>query len=227
MAAFPAIEPKNRSYDLAGDFPMVAEEAWPSGSVRYATGLTPFTNTGLQLTLTYENISDTDALLLLEHYKLQQGGLIDFLLPAVIWQGHASDLVPSGTRWRYVEPVQVESRKGALANVSVVLEAMAFDYGAVLPETKWRINVSIGAGVGLQSSVGLSLQAGGTAFSGATLSATASVSGGSATGDANVAGITIIVNASLSPGAAAGNASATGMTSTVAASVSGGAATGS
>lgn len=204
MPAFPAIEPRSRSYDLAGDFPMVAEEAWPSGTVRYATGRTPSTNAALRLTLAYENISDAEALLLLEHYSLQQGGLVPFVLPAVIWQGHAADLVPGGTRWRYVEPVQVESRKGALANVSVVLEAMAFDYGAVIPATKLRINASIAAAVGMRSSVGVSLQAGDTAFSGATLSATASVSGGSATGDANVTGITITVNASLSPGAATG-----------------------
>jgi hypothetical protein len=126
MPAFPAIEPKTRAYDLGGDFPVTSEEAWPSGSVRYATGRTVYNAAGMRLTLTYKDITADEAQLLRAHYHNQQGGMIPFMLPAVIWKGHASDLLPSSTRWRYAEPPSEESKKAGQASMTIVLQSMDY-----------------------------------------------------------------------------------------------------
>jgi hypothetical protein len=133
MATFPAIEPLTRSYDF-GEFPMAEETAWSSGRVRYLTGSEPLMVSGLLLTLEYTELTQAEALQILDHYAFQQGGSVDFLLPDVIWLGHTTDITPSGTRWRYAERPEKNERRTGLVDMTVTLEAMAYtsDVGTVV-----------------------------------------------------------------------------------------------
>jgi hypothetical protein len=126
MAAFPAIEPSSRSYSIAGDFPMQEERAWPAGFIRYRTGLTPLTAVGLPLDLGFEDVTESQLATIRAHYRNQQGGTIPFTLPAVIWQGHATAIVPTSTQWRYTSPPKEDGPQGGIYAVTVSLESVDY-----------------------------------------------------------------------------------------------------
>jgi hypothetical protein len=125
MAAFPAIEPYRRAYDLARS-PMEEQSAWPGVSIRYATGLTGTEQTGAVLRLSYINLSDAQIQQLRSHYTGQLGGVIDFTLPPIIWQGSGSMLANPAIEWHYAGAPQEAQRKGGLFNVTVTLESGLF-----------------------------------------------------------------------------------------------------
>ena len=125
MPTFPAIEPLRRSYELA-DFPMEEEAAWPGVPVRYRTGYDPLAAGGMVLRLDYEDLSGTEMQLIRDHWKSQQGGIVDFNVPPIIWQGNTSQAAPALARWRYLAPPEETQKKGNRYDVSIELEAMPF-----------------------------------------------------------------------------------------------------
>ena len=129
MATFPSLEPNSRSYDITGELPMVIEQAWPSGQVRYRTGYDPLASVGMQLQLEYLDLREAQVQQLRNHYEFQQAGLVPFALPAVIFQGITGDVFPTGTQWRYTGAPSEVQKKGDRFDVTVPLESM--DYIAV------------------------------------------------------------------------------------------------
>jgi hypothetical protein len=125
MSTFPSIEPTRREYDL-GDFPMEEEAPWPGVGVRFRTGFDPLAVEGLTLTLTFEDLRETQMQQIRTHYDSRQGGTVPFTLPAVIWLGDSAPPVPSGTRWRYLAPPEEDQKKGGWFDVTVPLEAQGF-----------------------------------------------------------------------------------------------------
>jgi hypothetical protein len=206
MPLFPAIEPNTRSYDLVGDFPMVEEVSWPSTSTRYRTGRTPFTAAGLQMVLTYQDITLEQKLLIRDHYKQQQGGLIPFILPPIIFQGQTYTLIPSGTRWRYMGPPEEQDRRGGgLATITVTLEATAADYGAVVRGIRRRIVFELAAANGITASLSIMLDAGGASIAGIENIVAVDLVAGAATGEGLSAGIENTVTVALVAGVASGD----------------------
>ena len=126
MATFPALEPNTRSYDITGELPMMIEQAWPAGQVRYRTGYDPLASVGLQLQLEYLDLSEAQVQLLRDHYDFQQAGLVPFALPAVIFQGITGNVFPAGTQWRYTGAPEEIQKSGGLIDVNVPLESMAY-----------------------------------------------------------------------------------------------------
>lgn len=120
MADFPAIEPDTRSWSF-GAFSMSAVSGVGGGAIRFSHSTTGL---GHQLTLGFVNLSDADASLIRLHYRGQQGGVLSFFLPDVIWLGHASptDVVPATSRWKYQGDPQETSKGGGLFDVSVQLQ---------------------------------------------------------------------------------------------------------
>jgi hypothetical protein len=125
VSIFPSIEPTRREYDL-GDFPMEEEVPWPGVGVRFRTGFDPLAVEGLTLTLTFEDLRETQMQQIRTHYNSRQGGTVPFTLPAVIWLGDSAPPVPSGTRWRYLAPPEEKQKKGGRFDVVVPLEAQGF-----------------------------------------------------------------------------------------------------
>ena len=99
MADFPAIEPTGRSYDF-GTYAMSATGSLSGASVRFNHSTTMI---GARLTLTFADMPDAELETLRAHFRGQDRGLVSFLLPAIIWQGHTDleFLAPATDRWIY------------------------------------------------------------------------------------------------------------------------------
>jgi len=119
MATFPELEPATRAYDF-GLFPLTEQPSLSAGIVRFRHSVTP---ENYQLTLGYTALTDAEAALIREHYQGQGGGYRSFQLPPIIWKGHTftGNVVPTNTRWRYIEAPEEEHRSAGYVNVSVTL----------------------------------------------------------------------------------------------------------
>jgi hypothetical protein len=119
MATFPDLEPAARSYDL-GLFPLTEQPSLSAGIVRFRHSVTP---QNYQLTLGYTALTDAEASLIRQHFQGQGGGYRSFQLPSIIWKGHTftGNVVPTNTRWRYIEAPEEEHRSAGYVNLSVTL----------------------------------------------------------------------------------------------------------
>jgi hypothetical protein len=121
MADFPTLEPATRRYD-PGDFPLTESPAFGAMPIRFLHGSTA---RQLLLSLDFVYLNNTEAASIRTHYEGQDGSLLAFLLPNIIWQGHTSitDIAPTSTLWRYDAPPEEEQLSGGLFNVSVKLRS--------------------------------------------------------------------------------------------------------
>lgn len=121
MADFPALRPAARKYSLGG-FP-VTTEADSGGSVRFLHGTAAFGHT---LDLDFPGLTETQATLIREHYRTQNGGYIPFALSTQAWAGHASmtDLVPSTTLWKYAQAPDETHHPRGIVDVQVRLRSV-------------------------------------------------------------------------------------------------------
>jgi hypothetical protein len=119
MATFPELEPAARSYDF-GLFPLTEQPSLSAGIVRFRHSTTP---QNYQLTLGYTALTDAEASLIREHFQGQGGGYRSFQLPPIVWRGHTftGNVVPTNTRWRYIEAPEEEHRSAGYVNVTVTL----------------------------------------------------------------------------------------------------------
>lgn len=118
MAAFPAIEPLNRSYGL-GAHPMAVAGFSSSDEVRFLQGAT---SSGLPLSLEFVALTTSEATEIHDHY-LGQRQHQPFTIPAALWRTHSSQFnaVPAASIWRYAGPPQESPRSGGLVDVTVSL----------------------------------------------------------------------------------------------------------
>jgi len=126
-ASFPSgLKPTSRSY-RPGKFPQVAFEALNGATTMIRYGQKPY---NAQLTLTFANISDTDADRILDHYEERMAtfsdvtfdmatGLAGMDLNLAFRLGQTF-LGSTGfeLKWRYAEPPQVESVYRGISTVT-------------------------------------------------------------------------------------------------------------
>jgi hypothetical protein len=106
MATFPALKPNSRNLVL-GNFPQMEYVGTSGVSTRFLYGST--FQVSYKLTFTYASLVESDIALLYNHYDGQQGSLISFALPTVIWDGYSTIPVdPANYEWRYVNPLTIE-----------------------------------------------------------------------------------------------------------------------
>lgn len=119
MATFPALEPATRNYDF-GLFPLTEKPTASAGSVRFRHSVT---SQNYQLALGYVDLTDAEASLIREHFQFQGGGYRSFQLPPIIWAGHSysGNIVPTNTRWRYIETPEEEHSKAGYVSMTVTL----------------------------------------------------------------------------------------------------------
>lgn len=122
MAIFPSIKPNGRSL-VIGNFPQTEYTGTSGVSTRFIYSLTY--QISYSLSLTYSNLLEVDITALYNHYDGQQGSLLPFALPAVIWAGYSSVPVDAATyEWRYIEPLQIVPSGINRFNTTVSLESV-------------------------------------------------------------------------------------------------------
>lgn len=118
---FPSLRPTSRTYE-SGDFPVRTYKSQSGVEARILYGSR---RTGMSMSLSYDNIRDTQAEQFLDHYDETKGTYFTFTLPAVVrtgWSGNGDAIdAPSGNRWRYDGPPSVNSVRPGISSVSVKL----------------------------------------------------------------------------------------------------------
>ena len=117
---FPSLNPSRRDY-TPGDW---AQEKYRSMSgsetrIRFGDRRTDST-----LSLQYQNISDTNAALFLEHYDDRLGTFKNFTIPTAVlagWSGASYIPTTNAPKFRYSEPPKVSAVRPGISNVSVEL----------------------------------------------------------------------------------------------------------
>ena len=121
---FPELVPTSRSFD-PGNWPVKQFRSQNGAEVRILYGSR---RTGMELSLSYSNITDVQAEQFLDHFEECKGTFLTFLFTGGAgakrgWQGNTDALgaAQSGNRWRYAEAPQLESVRPGRSNVSVKL----------------------------------------------------------------------------------------------------------
>ena len=110
---------------------MSAAQAFGGSAIRFSHAADPIGHT---LELFYADLPDAELQAIRDHYVGQEGGLLSFLLPAVIWQGHdtTEDVVPATYRWKYTGPPDEAAKAGGFYDVTVPLECVGPELGSLL-----------------------------------------------------------------------------------------------
>jgi hypothetical protein len=126
--AFPAIEPTSRSFTAP---------RWPTSGITSQSGVTTRRLWGsrpsqAQLSLSFDNISDDNAGLIVAAYNSAKGATTELTLPAVLFNGASAALTGwmnttstgAGMKWFFAEdPPTVESVAPGRSSVRVALVA--------------------------------------------------------------------------------------------------------
>lgn len=120
MATFPALKPTARSL-LLGNYPQGIFNALSGANVRFLKNTKRIDQ---QLNLNYQHITETELQLIYDHYAGQEGTLIPFDLPAIVWDGYTS--IPVSVvdyEWRYASNFSVNTSSPLRYNLVIELIA--------------------------------------------------------------------------------------------------------
>ena len=119
MATFPTLTPAGRSYSL-GRFAMTTQAGLGGSQIKF---LHSTNKSGVAMTLTFENLTQAEMADIRDHYRGQQGSFVSFLLPDEVWAGQSSvtNIVPTGTQWKYAAPPEETQKSAGYVDVSVSL----------------------------------------------------------------------------------------------------------
>ena len=121
MATFPSLEPTSRAVSL-GDYPQQFHEGTSGDRVAFKFGTD---RVGQVLTLEYEYLTESEAQQIIDHYKGQQGFLISFDLPALVWSGYTTRPIPAADyEWRYGPERTIGISSPVSYSVTVQLESV-------------------------------------------------------------------------------------------------------
>jgi len=119
--AFPSLIPSTRNY-ASGDYPVKTFRSQSGSESRILYGNR---RTGMTLELQYDNITDANAELFLNHYDETKGTYTTFTLPTVAltgWSGNADAIdAATGNAWRYDGPPQITNVRPGISSVQVRL----------------------------------------------------------------------------------------------------------
>lgn len=121
MATFPSLAPRTRALTL-GDIPQQVYTGVSGGDIRFKQGSSFIAQ---RLVLGYEFLIESEAQQILDHYAGQEGSLIPFDLPSIVWGGYTTPPVSSASyQWRYAGPFEVGIASPKRYNLSVELETV-------------------------------------------------------------------------------------------------------
>lgn len=140
-AAYPALKPVSRTYNM-GQFAVSREIGFGGGQVKFLHG--DYVS-GLTMSLTYENLTQAEMASIRDHYRGQQGTVINFLLPADIWAGQSSviNIVPAGMRWKYSSPPEEAQKAGGYVDSKVELITDATWLPSIEPVAGFDLGINV------------------------------------------------------------------------------------
>jgi hypothetical protein len=119
--AYPSLTPSSRNYS-SGDYPVKTFTSQSGSESRILYGSR---RTGMTLELQYDNLTDANAELFLDHYDETKGTYITFTLPASAFSGWSGnkDAIDAATAnsWRYDGPPQVSNVRPGISSVQIKL----------------------------------------------------------------------------------------------------------
>jgi hypothetical protein len=120
--AFPSLVPSARQFS-PGSWPVRTFKAQDGAEVRLLYGNR---RTNMKLTLSYNNITDTQAESFLNHFYEVRGTYDTFTLPDATgngWAGTPGALTAaiSGNRWRYEEEPQISAVRPGVSSLNLTL----------------------------------------------------------------------------------------------------------
>ena len=114
--SFPNLTPTGRTYD-PGDWPVKKYQALSGAEIRIRYGNL---RTNQRLTLTYDNITDSEASQFLDHYVSVQGTFLKFTIGGNVFNGSGLSKGRDAV-YRYDGPPQVTSVRPNISSVVVNL----------------------------------------------------------------------------------------------------------
>lgn len=102
MATFPALTPVERTYSV-GEFKLDRRDDLSGAAVRYPRSTVA---TGHELSLSFLLLAESEAIKILDHYRIVQGDFVPFRLRPETWCG--TDVAYSDLVWRYDSPPSVQ-----------------------------------------------------------------------------------------------------------------------
>jgi len=119
--AYPSLTPSTRNYS-SGDYPVKTFTSQSGAESRILYGSR---RTGMTLELQYDNLTDANAELFLDHYDETKGTYTTFTLPASAFSGWSGnkDAIDAATAnsWRYDGPPQVSNVRPGISSVQIKL----------------------------------------------------------------------------------------------------------
>lgn len=119
--AYPSLRPTSRTFD-PGSYPVKTFKAQSGAEARILYGSKRVDQV---LTLSYDNVTDSQAEQFVTHYDEAKGTYLTFALPSEVragWKANASTLdTVSGASWRYEAPPVITSVKPGISSVQVKL----------------------------------------------------------------------------------------------------------
>jgi hypothetical protein len=118
---FPALRPTARDFK-PGDWPVKSYNSQSGAEVRILYG---DTRTKMELSLSYDNLTDAQAEQFLTHYDEVKGSYLTFDINNIAkagWSGSAAGIDAGNiNKWRYAEPPQVTAVRPGRSSVRVSL----------------------------------------------------------------------------------------------------------
>jgi len=122
--AYPTLQPTARAFTL-GEYPIKSVQSQSGVETRILYGNK---RSNMELDLSYDNISDSQAELFVTHYDQTKGEYLTFTLPSAAragWSASASTIdVVSGAAWRYDGPPSITAVKPGVSSVRVKLKGV-------------------------------------------------------------------------------------------------------
>lgn len=120
MADFPSIKPNARSISL-GNTPQLEYNAPSGANVRFLQGTKRVQQ---RLSMSFNALTESELYSIYDHYDGQQGSIIPFALPAIIWNGYTTQPISSvDYEWRYAGTFTVAPRGVSRFSLQINLES--------------------------------------------------------------------------------------------------------
>ena len=123
MSQFPSLKPSARNY-THGTLPVSTFQSMSGKETRVMLGSAYH---GDVLSLSFQNVQESVAQQVLDHFIMQGGTLAAFTVPSAVWAGWDlyAGRIPSDLQWRYTAPPTVTAVSPGIMSLSVELVSLA------------------------------------------------------------------------------------------------------